>query len=374
MIPQRGKLCNSVLIGIEELRLGMFVTELDRPWTQSPFMLQGFLLTEALDLQTLQSLVKEIVVDPTRSVSGALLHLPWESIHERVSADDTLGLESLVRPVNAKPQSASLKGHSIFAQGLKWMRATADVRSHLSRAKEVGQHLLDAEGKKNQSTVQPKPYYLRYDKARHKDHSTRSSKSGNSSKTSPPSTRQFSRLIQALYPRDVIFAPLNLFEKWKIWQEQRNKEKRFPRGKNVRQRRSGQRRPKYLPNELRLVNYEDHIRLEEELTHARKVIEKADVLLRKLTREINNDKSIALDEVRPTVRLLAESVISNPSALIWLVRMGNENATAYAQGLKVAVYMMTLGRHLGFRPRQLTELGFIGLLLDIGKLELPESI
>ena len=41
-----------------------------------------------------------------------------------------------------------------------------------------------------------------------------------SSKTPAPSTRQFSRLIQSLYPRDVIFAPLNLIERWQLWQEQ----------------------------------------------------------------------------------------------------------------------------------------------------------
>jgi HD-GYP domain-containing protein (c-di-GMP phosphodiesterase class II) len=345
VIPQRGKLCNSVLVSIEELRLGMFITELDRPWTQSPFMLQGFLLKEPLDLQTLQSLVKEIVIDPTRSVPGALLHLPWESIHEIASTDQPLGPVSLIRPINSSPQVPSLPTSSFFERALKWVQVPASHR--------------------------PTPYYLEHDKANQEQHPSRS---GKSSKTSPPSTIQFSHFIQALYPRDVIFAPLNWLEKWKIWQEQRAKEAHLPRGKNVRQRSTSQRRPKYLPKELKLVNYEDHTPMQDELTHARKVIEKADVLLKKLTREISSDKSIALDEVRPTVRLLAESVISNPSALIWLVRMGGENTTAYAQGLKVAVYMMTLGRHLGFRPRQLTELGFIGLLLDIGKLELPDTL
>lgn len=374
MIPQRGKLCNSVLIGIEELRLGMFITELDRPWTQSPFMLQGFLLTEPLDLQTLQSLVKEIVVDATRSIPSALLHLPWESLHEIAAVDEPLMVDSVIRPYNALTKTAAPIEHSMFARGLSWMRATADVRSHVLQMKEFGNSSLGTNDKKNRASVPPKPYYLQYEKARHRDQTTRSSQSANSSKTSAPSTRQFSRLIQALYPRDVNFAPLNLFERWKIWQEQRHKVARRPRGENVRERRSTQRRPTYLPQELVLVSYEDHTSLQEELGHARSVIEKADVLLKKLTLEINSDKSIAFEEVSPTVRLLAESVISNPSALIWLVRMGNENTTAYAQGLKVAVYMMTLGRHLGFRPRQLTELGFIGLLLDIGKLELPKAL
>ena len=305
-----------MLIGIDELRLGMFVTELDRPWTQSPFMLQGFLLTETLDLQTLQGLVKEIVVDPTRSIPAALLHLPWESLHELATVDEPLSADSTFRPRSASPKPTSREVHSIFSRALKWMRATADVRSHFSRIRNSSEYASDDEDTKNSSGLQARPYYLQYDQARHKDGNFRSSKTGNSSKTSPPSTRQFSRLIQSLYPRDVRFAPLNFLEKWKMWQEQRTNEARLPRGKNVRERRSRQRRPTYLPKELTLVSYEDHIPMREELTHARNVIEKADVLLKKLALEISNDKSIAFEEVSPTVILLAESVISNPSALI----------------------------------------------------------
>jgi HD-GYP domain-containing protein (c-di-GMP phosphodiesterase class II) len=380
--PQRRKLCQSLLIGIADLRLGMFVTELDRPWTQSPFMLQGFLLADQLDLQTLQSLVKEIVIDPTRSAPTSLLHLPWESLHEIPAAEFTSVPETRIRPGPASATGPSVHSahsvnnakHSFFVRGLEWLRSTADISSHFFRGVTPSQLALQEETNKRRIAAQPKPYYLRYDKTKNKEHASRSSKSNRTSKPPAPSTRQFSRLIQALYPRDVRFAPLNVVERWKMWQEQRNKDKQLPRGKNIRKRIIGRRRPDYLPKEFKLVSYKDHTPLQEEMAYARKVIEKTDALLKKLTNEISNDRSIALEEVSPTVHLLTESVVSNPSALIWLIRMRSENATAYAQGLKVAVYMMTLGRHLGFTRQQLTELGFIGLLLDIGKLELPDTL
>lgn len=363
MTPKREKLCQSLLISIDELRPGMFVTELDRPWTQSPFMLQGFLLTENLDLRTLQSLVKEIVIDPTRSVPESLLHLPWESLHDITLAEATLVPEMRIRPASSNAKVSAVQSSSFFSRGLEWLRVGADISSNLFS--------LD---KKKKHTSQAKPYYLRYDKTKNREHSSRSSRSTRSSKTPAPSTRQFSRLIQSLYPRDVIFAPLNLIERWQLWQEQRIKDRLQPRGKNVRKRAFSRRRPDYIPKELTLVAYEDHTPLQDEMIYARKVIEKTDALLKKLTSDIHNDRSIAIEEVSPTVHLLTESVVSNPAALIWLIRMRNENSTAYAQGLKVAVYMMTLGRHLGFTRQQLTELGFIGLLLDIGKLELPDAL
>lgn len=378
MILQSRKLCHSLLIGIDELRIGMFVTELDRPWTQSPFMLQGFLLTEKLDLQTLQSLVQEIVIDPARSVPESLLHLPWDALHDAGPAELGSAPEVLIRSGPATAGHATLSAQprdTFFSRGLEWLRCAADISSEYFR--ENARPAFPPDDKPDQRQSQRKqaiPYYLRYEKTKNRAHSSASPGAGRSSKSAAPSTRQFSRLILALYPRDVMFAPLSLIERWKIWQQQRSTEKKIPRGKNIRRRHFGQQRPGYIPKDLPLVVYADQTSLQDEMVYARTVIEKTDALLKKLTSEIHNDRSIALEEVSPTVHLLTESVVSNPSALIWLIRMRNENSTAYAQGLKVAVYMMTLGRHLGFTRQQLTELGFIGLLLDIGKLELPDAL
>ncbi|MBP8266081.1 MAG: DUF3391 domain-containing protein, partial [Zoogloea sp.] len=34
------------IVAAQDLRIGMFVCELDRPWLESPFMLQGFLIED----------------------------------------------------------------------------------------------------------------------------------------------------------------------------------------------------------------------------------------------------------------------------------------------------------------------------------------
>ncbi len=51
----------------DALRLGMYVSRLDRPWVETPFLFQGFILEREEDLQTLRSLCREVVVDAERS-------------------------------------------------------------------------------------------------------------------------------------------------------------------------------------------------------------------------------------------------------------------------------------------------------------------
>lgn len=59
-----------------QLEIGMFVAELDRPWLESPFLFQGFLIEGEEDLQTLRELCEWVYFDPERSlesVRGQLL-------------------------------------------------------------------------------------------------------------------------------------------------------------------------------------------------------------------------------------------------------------------------------------------------------------
>lgn len=48
------------------LRIGMYVARLDRPWANSPFLFQGFEITEQAELDQLRALCKTVFVDPER--------------------------------------------------------------------------------------------------------------------------------------------------------------------------------------------------------------------------------------------------------------------------------------------------------------------
>jgi HD-GYP domain-containing protein (c-di-GMP phosphodiesterase class II) len=54
-------------IRVSELQFGMYVAELDRPWTETPFMFQGFVLRTDKQIEALRKFCKYVFVDPEKS-------------------------------------------------------------------------------------------------------------------------------------------------------------------------------------------------------------------------------------------------------------------------------------------------------------------
>ena len=84
-------------VPVSELRFGMYVAELDRPWTETPFRFQGFVLASEQQLETLRKYCKSVVVDSERS--GTLADAPrpgmqyfGRTVHaEKASVEQELG-------------------------------------------------------------------------------------------------------------------------------------------------------------------------------------------------------------------------------------------------------------------------------------------
>ena len=50
-------------VSVEELEFGMYISELDRPWTDTPFMFQGFILNDEKQLETIRKFCKKVTID-----------------------------------------------------------------------------------------------------------------------------------------------------------------------------------------------------------------------------------------------------------------------------------------------------------------------
>ncbi len=64
---------------VGDLALGMYISRLDRPWLESPFLFQGFLLERQEDLDTIREICRFVDVDPELSridVQGPVSHKP----------------------------------------------------------------------------------------------------------------------------------------------------------------------------------------------------------------------------------------------------------------------------------------------------------
>src|SRR3990172_5982797 len=61
---------NKKQIPVGELRLGMYVTELDRPWLGTPFVFQGFPITSADQINEVKKHCRSVFIDLDRDASG----------------------------------------------------------------------------------------------------------------------------------------------------------------------------------------------------------------------------------------------------------------------------------------------------------------
>ena len=52
---------------VDDLKEGMYVSRLDRPWIETPFPLQGFYVKDLMELDQLRRYCREVTVDISRS-------------------------------------------------------------------------------------------------------------------------------------------------------------------------------------------------------------------------------------------------------------------------------------------------------------------
>jgi HD-GYP domain-containing protein (c-di-GMP phosphodiesterase class II) len=60
-------------VSVEQLKFGVYVNELDRPWTDTPFMYQGFLISSEAQLQALKKYCKRVTIDTEKGSDVAPL-------------------------------------------------------------------------------------------------------------------------------------------------------------------------------------------------------------------------------------------------------------------------------------------------------------
>lgn len=234
---------NAVQIPVHHVRAGMFVAELDRPWRETTFLMQGFVIADDDDIADLKRQCRKVTIDPTHSVPGS-----WEH------------LGSLAKE---EPKSGLL------------------------------QRLKDRFGKFGQASE-------------------------------------------------------------KVAQERQSLG--------------------LIPANVTPILYGEMKAIETEVKKAEEVYQSTDKTLELVSQQVASGGKVDLTSIGGAVENMVESAIANPDALMWVARLRNEDSATYAHGVKVAVYLLQLGRHLGFPPEQMSHLGTLGLLLDLGKIKVDRDV
>jgi HD-GYP domain-containing protein (c-di-GMP phosphodiesterase class II) len=314
-----------------DLKVGMFVADLDRPWVDTPFLLQGFLIENEEQIAALRTHCDYVMVDRARSTGAE-----FESVSGISPATNTLPpfTRQAVRPSPSgqiDPDAAT----ALSTPEARAPRPKAPKPSR-TRAEPGGSAPSPPAGLEGEAT----PVY----------------ETGGASASSPG---LIARFVAA----------------WKRRGRKGPAATGYPLPEAPRETpQEFAARAELVPAGLEVQTYVDQVSVEEEVPHAQAAVSQASELLEKLVNDIRLGQSFEVERVDEIVTDMVESIVRNPDAAMWIARLRKEDISTYGHGLQVSVYLTSFGRHIGFPKAQLSQLAQIGLLLDIGKIKLPRYL
>ncbi len=122
------------------------------------------------------------------------------------------------------------------------------------------------------------------------------------------------------------------------------------------------------------AKYEDSSSMDAEMPVAKKSFERLASNTEELIQNLSHGEKLDLAQFKASTRQMVNSVIRNPDAVLWLVRLKRCDDYMYQHSLRCSVLSIAFGRQLGMSKRELNDLAIGAALLDIGKLKLPITL
>jgi HD-GYP domain-containing protein (c-di-GMP phosphodiesterase class II) len=111
-----------------------------------------------------------------------------------------------------------------------------------------------------------------------------------------------------------------------------------------------------------------------DIAHAIDMHKEATQVTTNLMQEARLGKMIDTAITKDTVSMMVEQCISSPEAFVSITRLKDFDNYTFTHSVNVSVLAIALGKRLGFSTQELNDLGFAGLMHDIGKMQIPEEI
>jgi putative nucleotidyltransferase with HDIG domain len=89
---------------------------------------------------------------------------------------------------------------------------------------------------------------------------------------------------------------------------------------------------------------------------------------------IKKGRSFSVSQIEEASQNIVESILRNPDALISLCQIRGYDEYTYTHSVNVSVLTTSMASTMGYNRDQLLEIGVGGMLHDIGKMRVPESI
>lgn len=116
------------------------------------------------------------------------------------------------------------------------------------------------------------------------------------------------------------------------------------------------------------------IPMHDELERARKLQAKSKAAVTSMFQEVRMGNAIKVSDAAPLVEEISESITRNPEAFLNLARLKTKDDYTYMHSVAVCALMIALGKQLGLTGDDLKEVGLAGLLHDVGKMAIDDTV
>lgn len=120
--------------------------------------------------------------------------------------------------------------------------------------------------------------------------------------------------------------------------------------------------------------YKEVTSVENELTVAKDIYFACEQSVQESLESLRKTGDFDPEVLTTAVGKMTRSIERNPDAMMLLLRIRQKSSEEFNLAVDISIHMITLGRFLQFPSERLELLGLAGLLLDIGKINLPEAI
>lgn len=120
--------------------------------------------------------------------------------------------------------------------------------------------------------------------------------------------------------------------------------------------------------------YEEVTPVEKEVIVARDIYKSCEEAMQQALQALREQGEIDSQKLSGAVTSMTESIQRNPDAMMLLNTLRQKGSYELGRAMDTSILMVTFGRFLQFPKERLEVLGLAGMLLDVGKTKLPDSV
>lgn len=332
-------------IPVSSLDIGMFVSELDRPWLGTPFLLEGLLIEEEAQINTLASLCEFVYIDRTVSVGP----------HYQPPFKNSVAIQHQASHV--KPQSTAIKNSHLpppLSEKDRLNSQQLEQRSFFNIVRDFPE-LSSSSTQVSQHSNHMNFGYLSQDLST--DATPKTGNSANNLSLSKQIKADLSNFVLGLKG----WRPA-----WKV--KHRHNSTSLSKDGNSSEASA------HNLMDIAVTVPEDKYPIEQEIVTIYPAYEKTQLATLEFFNAMAENQPVDLSKVDEALNEMVDSIERNADALLWLARLKKTDDYSYNHALNVSITLMALAKFMALPKKQIKDLGLAGLLQDIGKVKIPKDL